>query len=168
MGKGVPLLAWSGPEVSRKLVFPDFVSKAQDVGRLRTGRLYPSEINLVLISVREWVGLRAIVRSEGFYVNEKSTETSWDRTNYLPNFATAVPLYARYVQLYTSNKPCLYGIQCCSCSVCTVCARRNDTSNLIINIIMNFFCFYWFCCLDLCIRIQWGQQQIRVGGSQFV
>ena len=91
-GKAVPLQAWSGPEGSRKLRFPYFVTTAQDGGRLsalRTGRLYPQEILLVLISVSGWVDPRAIVRSEGFYVNEKSTDTSWDRTSDLPNCSTA-------------------------------------------------------------------------------
>jgi hypothetical protein len=30
------------------------------------------------------------VRSEGFYVNEKSTATSWDRTSDLPIYSTAL------------------------------------------------------------------------------
>jgi len=54
-GKAVPLQAWSGPEGSRKLRFPDIMTTAQDGGRLSalsTSRLYPQEILMILISVR--------------------------------------------------------------------------------------------------------------------
>jgi len=33
-GKAVPLQAWTGPEDSRKLRFPDFVTTAQDGGKV--------------------------------------------------------------------------------------------------------------------------------------
>jgi len=33
-GKSVPLQAWTGPEGSRKLRFPDFMTTAQDGGKV--------------------------------------------------------------------------------------------------------------------------------------
>jgi len=82
-GKAVPLQAWTGPEGFGKLRLPDFVTTAQDGGglsALRTGRLYPRKYSIP-ISVRGGVDPRAIVRSVGFYVNEKSIDISWDRTS---------------------------------------------------------------------------------------
>jgi len=46
-GKAVPLQAWSGPEGSRKLRFPDFMTTAQD-----GGKVVSLTHLLVLISVR--------------------------------------------------------------------------------------------------------------------
>ena len=67
-GKAVPLQARSGPEGSRKLRLPDYMTTAQDGGKVvsPTHRPpLPQEMLLVLISVRGWVDPRAIVWSEG-------------------------------------------------------------------------------------------------------
>jgi hypothetical protein len=53
--KSVPLQAWTGPEGSKKLRFPDFVTMARDGGKvvsLMHRPPLPQEILLVLISVR--------------------------------------------------------------------------------------------------------------------
>jgi hypothetical protein len=55
IGKAVPLQAWGGPEGSRKLRFPDFLTTAHDGGKVVSLTHWPpllQEIVLVLISVR--------------------------------------------------------------------------------------------------------------------
>jgi len=54
-GKAVPLQAWSCPEGSTKLRFPDFMTTAQDGGKIfsLTVPPLPQEMLLVLISVRD-------------------------------------------------------------------------------------------------------------------
>ena len=53
-GKSIPLQAWSGPEDSRKLRFPDFVTTAKEVGKVSLTHRppVPPEIPLVLISIK--------------------------------------------------------------------------------------------------------------------
>jgi hypothetical protein len=54
-GQAVPLKAWSDPEGSRKLRFPDFMTTAQDGCKVVSLTHRPSltqEIHLVLVSVR--------------------------------------------------------------------------------------------------------------------
>ena len=40
-GKAVPLQAWSGPDDSRKLRFPDFITTAKDGGKVFSRRHRP-------------------------------------------------------------------------------------------------------------------------------
>jgi len=90
-GKSVPLQAWSGLEDSRKLWFPDFMTKAQGGGSLSallTSQLYLLEIFLIHIYVRGCVDQSDIVRLEGLYIIEKSTDTSCDRTSDIPICST--------------------------------------------------------------------------------
>ena len=74
------------------------MTTAQDGGKIVSqpyapAAFTPQEMLVVLISVRGWVDPRTIVRSEGFYVNEKSTgiEPATFRFVAQHHCATAVP-----------------------------------------------------------------------------
>ena len=79
-GKAVPLQAWTGSEGSRKLRFPDFVTTAQDGGKVvsLTHRppLPPRKYS--------WYSFLLEAESTPDPQCEKSTDTSWDRTSDLP------------------------------------------------------------------------------------
>jgi len=66
-GKAAPLQARSGPERSRKFLFPFFMITAQNcrkVVALRHRPPLPWKIYLVLISDRVWINPKIIVRPE--------------------------------------------------------------------------------------------------------
>jgi len=55
---------------------------------LRTSRLYPQQISLVLTFGRGWVETRPLVRPEGFYINEKFELTQRDLVTACPFIRT--------------------------------------------------------------------------------
>ena len=62
-GKAVPLEAWSGPESSRKLRFPDFMTTAQPYA--------PAAFTPRKCFWYSFLSEAESTPSEGFYVNEK-------------------------------------------------------------------------------------------------
>jgi len=91
-GKSVPLQAWSGTEGSRKLRFPDFVTTAQDGGKVVILTYRPP---LPPGSAPGTHFCQRLSRPQGhsaigrIMLIKNSSDTSWDRTSDLPICSTA-------------------------------------------------------------------------------
>ena len=83
----VKLPAWSSPEGSTKLKFPDLITKAQDSCKVISLTHRPTlhhGIILVLISVRSCVDPTYIMQLKDFISMRNCNDTTWDRTNDIP------------------------------------------------------------------------------------
>jgi len=90
-GKAVPLQAWSGPEGSRKLRFPDFMTTAQDGGKVVSPTHRPP---LPPGNTPGTHFCQRLSRPQGhsakgriFMSMKNSSDTTWNRTSHLPIFA---------------------------------------------------------------------------------
>ena len=91
--KAVPLQAWSGPEGSRKLRFPDFVTIAQDGGKVVSFTHQPP------LTSRKYSWYSFLLEAEStpgpqcdrkdFISMKNSNDTVWNRTSDLPICSTA-------------------------------------------------------------------------------
>jgi hypothetical protein len=121
--KAIPLQALTGSECSRRLRFPDF--KTMNVARLsalRTGRLYPQKIFLVLIAVKRLSGPQGHSAAGRIMSIKNSNDTIGNRTRDLPACSTVpqptvtpraprvIPTTLKFIHLHASDA--VHNVEC--------------------------------------------------------
>jgi len=106
----VPLQAWTSPEGSRKLRFPDFVKTAQDGGKIFSLTQRPP------LPPRKYSWYSFLLDAESTPKPQRNrrdfmTDTSWDLTNDLPVCSTLITVLTR--------SPCISYV----CLICIVIFR---------------------------------------------
>jgi len=96
--------AWTGPWGSTRFRIPKFLDsrhrKVVRLSGLRTGRLYPQEISLVLLAVTGCVDPRAIVRPEGLCQRKMKFLKGWIIAIISEHY---IKLFGQYFNLYRSR-----------------------------------------------------------------
>ena len=89
-GKAIPVQPWGFQEVEAARFQDNRHMKVVRLSAIRTGRLYPQAIFMILISLRGWVDPRAIVRPEELWQWRITVTPLGNRTLDLPA-CSAVP-----------------------------------------------------------------------------